>query len=205
MRSINNAISKDAVGGAQSFRPRFMLYHANAKGTGSAMKMTLHPAHDDKSGSIWLTVASQMTIGNRGGAVPTYPRFDWENAICIKLDFNDLCHILQVLRGDVESIADGKGLFHSSSRGVTRILFRHLIDPSAGYSFEIYRTSRDDKEESRAHFFITSVEAGGITDAIAGVMGVVVFGIPMVIPHDTSEYEERERKLRYANASANNC
>lgn len=200
----HNTISKNAVGGAPSFRPKFMLYHANAKGTGSALKMSLHPAHDDKSGSIWLTIASQMTIGNREGASPVYPRFDWENAICVKLDFNDLCQILQVLRGAAESVASGKGLFHSSSRCVTRILFRHLIEPTAGYSFEIYRTPRDGGEETRAHFFVTAVEAEGITDAIAGVMGVVVFGIPMVIPHDTSEYEEQERKFRYAKANQSN-
>lgn len=198
MITNTNSVSKEIIGGAQSFRPKFMLYHANAKGTGSALKMSLHPAHDDKSGSIWLAIASQMTIGSRENGSPVYPRFDWENAICVKLDFNDLCQILQVLRGESESIASGKGLFHSSSRGVTRILFRHLIEPTVGYSLEIYRTPRDSKDETRAHFFVTSAEAGGILDAIAGVMGVVVFGIPMVIARDTSEYEEQERKFRHA-------
>lgn len=36
---------------APGFRPRLALYHANAKGTGCAIKMELHPAHGATDGS----------------------------------------------------------------------------------------------------------------------------------------------------------
>lgn len=170
------------------FRPKFALYHASAKGSGCALKMALHPAHDDVDGSIWLTLANQLTVGDRRGPTPTYPRFDWDNAACVKLDFNDLCQILQVFRGEIEAVGEGKGLYHTSARAKTQIMFRHLVDPAAGYSLEIYR-SLHTGEDSRYHFFFNMSEACGLTDAIADVMGVVAFGIPVVLPHDTQSHE----------------
>lgn len=176
------------------FRPKFALYHASAKGTGCAMKMALHPAHDATDGSIWMTLANQMTIGDRRGPNPTYPRFDWENSACVKLDFNDLCKILQVFRGETESIEEGKGLFHTSARATTRIVFRHLIDPMPGYSLELYRTLRSSNEEQRYHFFFNAAEGCGLSEAIADVMGYVAFGIPVVLPHNGCEMHERSER-----------
>ena len=59
-------------------RPTLTMYHPNSNGTGSAIRLELHPAHDDTAGSIMATIATQLTIGDRLGAVPVYPRFDWE-------------------------------------------------------------------------------------------------------------------------------
>lgn len=184
-----------------AYRPRFVLYHANPKGTGSAIKLELHPAHDRTDGSIMMTLVNQMTIGNRMGPNPTYPRFDWENPIRVKLDFNDLCQILQVFRGECESIAEGKGLYHTTSTATTKILFRHIIDPVAGYSLEVYRTPRNGGEDQRSRFLFSPAEACGLTEAIADVMGIVAFGIPVVIPHDTSDYVAQERAARNAAAA----
>ena len=36
------------------YRPALTLYHPNGKGTGGAMELKLHPAHDDVDGSIML-------------------------------------------------------------------------------------------------------------------------------------------------------
>lgn len=174
------------------FRPKFALYHASTKGTGCAMKMALHPAHDDTDGSIWMTLANQMTIGDRRGPNPVYPRFDWENGACVKLDFNDLCQFLQVFRGEIETIGEGKGLYHTSSRATTLISFRHAIDPIAGYSLEVFRTPKEG-EDQRFHFFLNPAEACGLAEAIADVMGIIAFGIPVVLPHDTSTYESEQR------------
>lgn len=196
-----NAEYSTAPSSIPFFRPKFALYHASPKGTGCAIKMDLHPAHDTTDGSIWLTIANQMTIGDRRGPNPTYPRFDWEGGACVKLDFNDLCRILQVFRGETETIEDGKGLFHTSSRATTRIVLRHTVDPVAGYSLEIYRTPRGGEEEHRYHFFFKPAEAAGLTDAIADVMGFIAFGIPVVLPHDTTAYENREKAMRNATAA----
>ena len=80
-----------------AFRPKLAFYHANSRGTGGAVSMDLHPAHGNKDGCIMMRIANQMTIGNRQGPNPTFPRFDWENAIVVKLGFDDLCQILQDL------------------------------------------------------------------------------------------------------------
>lgn len=178
------------------FRPKFALYHASPKGVGAALKMELHPAHDDVDGSIMMTLAPQATIGDRRGPNPVYPRFQWESAVTVKLDFSDLCKILQVFRGEIESIEDGKGLFHTTSLATTRIVLRHLVEPIAGYSLEIFRTPRSGEEEVRLRFFFSGSEACGLTEAISSSMGVIAFGIPMVVPHDTSAYRNREKEAR---------
>ena len=111
------------------YRPSLAFYRASAKGTGSAVKMKLHPAHDDTDGSIMLTIANQKTVGSRMGPNPTFSTFDWDNAMTIKLDFNDLTKMLQVFRGECETIEDGMGLCHLSPRGSTKIMLRHLVEP----------------------------------------------------------------------------
>ena len=195
--AVGAAVTEGAPA-ARPLRPSLRFFHANAKGTGCAIKMVLHPAHDIVDGSVWLTAAQQMTIGNRLGPNPTFPRFDWENAICIKLEFADLCKMLQVFRGECESLENGKGLVHRTAWATTQIGLRHIVDPVQGYSLELYRT-RSQGEEAHAHILFYPWEALGIAEAIAGSMSVISFGIPMVIPHDTSEYKAKNREMRHAN------
>lgn len=184
------------------FRPKLALYHASSKGLGSALKLELHPAHDDTEGSIMLIIANQMTVGDLRGANPVYPRFDWENAATIKLGFNDLCSLLQVFRGEIETVNDGKGFYHNSTMWTTRIGFRHVIEPVSGYSLEVYRNPRNrDGESFRFHFMFSAAEAIGVCEAISDSMGLIAFGIPMIIPHDTSAYEAKLKELRNANAA----
>jgi len=166
------------VSGTTAYRPRLTFYHPNAKGTGCAVEFELHPARDDADGAIWMRAANQMTVGDRRGPSPTYPRFDWENRLCVKLDFSDLCKILQVFRGECESLDDGRGLYHASAKANTRIVLRHLLEPVPGYSLEIYRTLRDGGEDASAHIFFNSAEALGLCESIAGSMSVLTFGVP---------------------------
>ena len=164
-------------------RPTLTMYHPNCNGTGSALKLELHPAHDDTAGSIMATIATQLTIWNGLGAVPpVYPQFDWDGAITVKLDFTDICKMLQVFRGECESIEDGRGLFHKSTRGTTKIMLRHLVEPIHGYMLEVYRNTHGS-EDSNARIFLAPYEALGLATAIESSMGVICFGIPMVIPH----------------------
>lgn len=184
-----------------AFRPKLSFFHPNGKGTGSAATMELHPAHDRTDGCIMLNVANQMTVGDRRGPNPTFPRFDWENAIRVKLDFNDLCKMLQVLRGECESIEEGRGLFHRSPRASTRIALRHLVEPVPGYALELYRTPAAGGEETRARILFNPSEALGICESIAGAMYIVSFGIPMLAAHDTSAYRAAVRGMRDAAAA----
>ncbi|MBR4893727.1 MAG: hypothetical protein IKZ36_00840, partial [Kiritimatiellae bacterium] len=91
----------------RNFRPKFSLYHANAKGTGCALKMEMHPALGDADGYFMVGLAGQLTVGDRRGSEPVYPTFDWNNAMYVKLDFSDITKILEVFRGMTESIDDG--------------------------------------------------------------------------------------------------
>ena len=197
----NDTMERKQAAPLGRFRPVQAFYHPNGMGSGAAIKMELHPAHDDVDGSIMLRIANQCAVGSREGASPTYARFDWQNAICVKLDFNDLCKVLQVFRGECESIDGDHGLYHQTARAVTKIQLRHLVEPVSSYSLEVYRNSREGGSGSHGHFILTSAEATGVSEAIAGSMSVICFGIPMLVPHDTSAYEARERGFRNASAA----
>ena len=184
------------------YRPDLRIYHASAKGTGCALKMNLHPAHDDCDGCIMAVFANQLTVGDRNLPQPTFSRFDWENAIAVKLDFNDLCMMLQVFRGECESILDGKGLFHRTAKASTVINLRHMVEPVSGYSFEVSRTMSDGSAPRRAHIMLANHEALGLAEAIAGSLAVVSFGIPMLQSHDTSAYREEARRTVNAETAA---
>ena len=162
--------------------PALTMYHPNGNGTGSAIRLELHPAHDDTAGSIMATIATQLTTGDRLGSMLVYSRFDWEGAITVKLDFTDISKMLQVFRGECESLEDGRGLFHKSTLGTTKITLRHIVEPINGYLFEVFR-SRRDGTDAHAMIFLSPYEALGLATAIESSMGVICFGIPMVIPH----------------------
>ena len=163
-------------------RPTLTMYHPNGNGTGSAIRLELHPAHDNTAGSIMATIATQLTTGNCMGSMLVYPRFDWEGAITVKLDFTDISKMLQVFRGECESLEYGRGLFHKSTRGTTKIILRHIVEPINGYMLEVYRKT-SDSEDSNARIFLSPYEALGLATAIESSMGVICFGIPMVIPN----------------------
>jgi hypothetical protein len=119
----------------------------------------------------------------------------------VKLDFSDLTRIVQVLRGECESIEDGKGLYHRTARFYTRIALRHMVEPMAGYSLELYRTSNDGKDESNARIILSDAEALGLGLAIENSFGVISFGIPMLVEHDTTAYRREAREARNAAAA----
>ena len=160
----------------KTYRPSLALYRANANGTGSAMKMELHPAHGDTAGCIMVTLASQKTVGDYRGPNPVYPSFDWENAICVKLDFIDLSKMLQVFRGECESIEEGRGLVHRSPKGLTYIKLAHLIEPIPGYRIEVMLCDGVMIVEKRA-IILAPYEALGLTAAIESSLGVLCFGV----------------------------
>ena len=105
----------------------------------------------------------------------------------------------QVFNGECESLGDGRGLYHRTARASTKIALRHLVDPRPCYSLELYRTLAADGGETSAHMLISSAEAEGLRAAILGSMSVVCFGIPMLIPRDTTAYRaENSRRIAAA-------
>ena len=175
---------------AQPFvrRARKIFYHPNGKGTGSALQLELHPAHEDTEGSVFLTIAPQLSIGVRMDTDTVHPTFDWRNAICLKLNLMDLAQLLQVLRGVQESLADGKGLFHRSSTASAIIKFEHRIEPVPGYLLDVSKKPLAG-ELRHVSFFFRAAEAFACALMLEQALVYVAFGIPMVIPRVKREKE----------------
>lgn len=158
-------------------KPSVTFYHANPKGTGCAAQFSLRPANDEADGCVMLKIANQATVGIPHVTPPTVSLFDWENTIDVKLDFNDLCKIMQVFRGEEEEIDYGKGLYHMMSGFSTKIVLRHIIDPVLCYRLyvSIIPTTKD-KEEKYAQILFYPSEALGLCEAFAGSMSRICFG-----------------------------
>lgn len=195
----NKAMNSERLVG--SGRPAFSFFHPNAKGTGCALMMELHPAHDLKEGSIMACFMNQKTVGDRRGSKPTYATFDTENKIWVKLDFYDLAKMLQVFRGECESLEEGKGLFHQSVKYSTHIRLQHQLEVSPGYLLEVYRNvpGRNDADVS-ARITLAPWEALGLSLAIENSFGVICFGIPKVVAHESS-VDSATRREAHATAA----
>lgn len=157
---------------------KLAFYHPNTKGTGCAIAFELNPATAEYEGFIRCSFANQMTIGNPRGGNPIYPKFDWENDVVVRLGFDDLCKMLQVFRGECESINDGKGLFHGTGKCTNMIQLRHIIDPVCGYKFSVSHIERDARTsgETRSTILLSNSEALGLCEAITGSLYLIAFG-----------------------------
>lgn len=161
-------------------RPSLAFYHPNPRGTGCATKLALYPAVNENGkeldGYMLLTLSPQMTVGNPMGPNPTFPRFDWEHSLSVKLGFNDIAMFLQVLRGECEEINGDKGLFKRTQDGCYRITFRHIIDPVSGYALDIYKTPAGGGEEQRVRCLLSPAESLGVCEALSTTIWLVAFG-----------------------------
>jgi len=162
-----------------AYRPSLAFYHANAKCTGCAANFELHPAHDAVDGYMFVRMANQMTLADRAANPPVYPRFDWDNEITFKLDVIEVARLVRVLRGEEESLEDGKGLFHISAEGSMRVCFRHMVEPLNCYSLEAYRRTKDGKEDN-ARIILATAEATALCLAFEMSIVPIAFGVPRV-------------------------
>ena len=151
-------------------RPAITICHANARGTGTALRLELHPARTDSDGSILATIAPQNEI-------KPVASFYWNNSISVRLCLMDLAKILQVFRGNYESIDDGKGLYHRTGDGFTVVRLYHRIEPIGGYVLDVSYKSNDG-EPVRLIFSMTYDEAFALAEAIDHAMLYVAFGVP---------------------------
>lgn len=157
---------------------RATIYHPNARGTGSAVRLALYPAHErTAAGFIRLELAKQKTAVS---VTSETPAFDWGNAIVAKLCVSDLAQMLMVFRGHQESIADGKGLFHRTATANAVIKFSHVIEPRPGYLFSV-SSKPFDGELKDAYIMLRMEEAIWLSTAIEASMGVLVFGVPSAV------------------------
>lgn len=166
---------------ARVYRPRLSFYHANGKGTGSAVRFEVVPAGGEREGVVYLTLAQQKSVatgtvaqGNR-----QYATFDWANRITVKLNFGDLCQMLLVLKGQAATIAEGKGLYHDSRATTTLINVTRQTEPYAGWALEVSRRDKADAEATaRVRIVFQAAEGYGLGVALEQTLGMLAFGDP---------------------------
>lgn len=148
------------------FRPSLAFYHPNPRGRGSAVKMELYPAKVNSDGYILLVGANQSTDEYK---------FDWKEAICVRLGINDLSEMLRILRDD-DGIVTDMAVYHKFRTQMTRISLKRLKYPSEGFALELVQNSSGQERAVRIIFSLT--EACGIEASIAGALVYVSFGNP---------------------------
>ena len=191
---MNNS-SGSRQNGEFEMRPRYVCCHPNSQGTGTSVKFELHPAHDYVEGSVFVTFASQKTVGSYGGGRPVLPTFDWENSITIRLTVNEVAGMLEVFRGYREKLGDGKGLFHSTPESSTVITFEHRLEPGPGYLFGVSRKTADGNLK-RMRILISMNESIVLSEALGASKLYMTFGVPKVIRRaDRKSMSERQKSM----------
>lgn len=138
------------------------IYHPNAKGTGSCLKISETPT------DTMLQVFSQGA--SRGG----FPSFDWDRPVDFVVDWRNLAEILMVFRGECESLGDGRGLSYAHDAGWSKLMLRHVIEPVHCYVLEIYEKRGD--VESRGIFTLSTAEALGLSLIFEGILHHTLIG-----------------------------
>ncbi len=172
-------------------RPCYTCCHPNGKGTGVTARFELHPAHDVVEGSLFVTMASQKTIGSFADGARVLPTFDWDGRVTVRLSINEVAQMLEVFRGYHENISDGRGLFHKTAKANTVITLEHRLEPSPGYLLALSRKAADG-ELRRMAILLSMTEAVVLSEALASSMVYMAFGVPSVV--------ERERRPQQGKA-----
>jgi len=160
-------------------RPSLSFYHPNGKGTGCALKVILHPSLDTADGYLEIRMASQATVGDLRSNPHSYPTFDWDNYRDFYLGVEAVGKMLMVLRGETESIDDGKGLYSHrlDTDAKIHLVFRHVIEPAQGYSLEMYSKYPGDDEQRKHLIFLSPAESLGLICALEHSIGLMCFGL----------------------------
>lgn len=155
---------------------KWTIAHPNPRGTGSALRLCLFPADETAQGHVSATFGKQTTCGEvyAGGWNP--PEFDWLDAVTVKLRSEELAEILRVLRGEQESIADGKGIFHRTAKANAVIKFSHVIEPCPGYLFSVSQKPLDG-DLSEAFIVLRPNEALMLSCVIEHIFASIIFGV----------------------------
>ena len=166
---------------ARNYRPRLSFYHANGKGSGSAAQFEVVPAGGDRDGAVFLTLAQQKSVatGSAEQGTRQHATFDWQNRVTVKLNFGDLCQMLQVFKGQAATIADGKGLYHDSRNTTTLINLTRQSEPYTGLALEVSRRGKAESEPAvRTRIVFNGAEAFGLGAVLEQVLGLLAFGVP---------------------------
>lgn len=140
------------------------LYHPNAKGTGSALRLEPRINRDDRDryNCFFLEMASQKSTAVRSGGGGANATFDWEEKITVKLGFMDIAECLTVLEGRADKVGGGRnGLYHATGAGSTLISF--MANREQGTFYLSLSAKRTGEEAPRkVGITLSGVEATGL-------------------------------------------
>lgn len=100
----------------------------------------------------------------------------YDEPLSTTLFYEDMALMLMVLQGWEESILNGKGIHHQYIHHTVHILFRHVIEPVAGYELEIIDTKNDSSECRRAKIMLQTPDALALSYGIQGVLSSSLTG-----------------------------
>ena len=156
--------------------PCLALYHANARNTGAAMQMWLHPAVRGQPGYISLKLAQQKGP----------ERFDWWNSVYVQLYLSDLAKLQMVFTGQIEGTVNERAgmdntIRHTLDNGSVIVVdLSHKVDPYPAYSLSLVKILPQSNAE-QVQITLSNAEALAISEAIRGAMHYVAFGVPRLI------------------------
>ena len=103
----------------------FRVYRANKQENGTASEWQLSYKNQEKYNpwKLFFSIATQAGKDDNGNA-----RFDWENAIKVKMEVSDLCEILAVLEHKQQQAGHGGKIFHKRGDENKIITFFHNED-----------------------------------------------------------------------------
>ena len=156
--------------------PCLALYHPNARYTGSALRMWLHPAVAGQDGCISLKIAEQDG---------SHDRFDWAHALYAQLKAVDLAKLIMVFQGWIEATRDDvfgdNRITVSMPSCVITVDLRHQVDPSPRYVLTLISHPLGQMSCSQRQITLLHAEALAISEAIRGAMSRVAFGDTLVM------------------------
>ncbi len=152
------------------------FYHANAKGTGAALRFEFKPPSGRRNGCLFMEMAQQKTTAGGGHGKRTPATFDWESKATVKLNFMDACEFLSVLQLKQPSLGvNGKGLYHVNGEKDTVIAMRTNTERK-GYTIGISRKDRQGEQLFKGHFLLSPTEAIGLEAVLSAALFHMAFG-----------------------------
>ena len=179
MQTENSAASRNN-GGNQ--RGRVTFYHANAKGTGTALQVELRLNRNGESrqNCMFFDMARQKTAATRDESGRTPATFDWAGKVTVKIDFPDICELLTVLEGRCDHVGGTRdGLYHEAGNANTIISFKRNAEP-AGYALGISKRSKAGDPIFRGQIVLSDPEGIGLRCLLQGSLFPMTLGSAML-------------------------
>ena len=151
--------------------PKRYIRHENSNGTGSEVEISLQPADGIIMGGLTVRIANQSAVAT----LTTPPTFNWADSATIVLDWLQCAELLQVFRGECESIKGGSGRTYNALGEKVHYNLTHRIEIVGGYLLEA-DVERSNGRLDKFSIFLSTGESLGIATAIESSMGVICFG-----------------------------